>query len=291
MPDSDNPATLRVGTARVTILNAGDLRFHLAEELAVPEAVWRPQHAELFEKPGICPSLSAYIEQGDARILVDVGDYRATVTPGSEYALDGYTPPPGIPTQLARLGAAPEDITHVVITHAHWDHYAGVTTPGASGIDASGQMPTFPLARYCMGAADWADAEMQSALSDPTSLEARTLGALMAQGALHLAEGPELIADGVELLPAPGETPGHLVVRVHAQGETLYIVGDLFHHAIEVEHPDWMVGWADSEAMLATRRWLLQQAHDERALLVAAHIFGAGRIQRVDADTLQWATV
>lgn len=291
MPESGNPATLRVGTARVTILNAGDLRFHLAEELAVPEAVWRPHHAELFERPGICPSLSVYIEQGDARILVDVGDYRATVTPGSEYALDGYTPPPGIPTQLARLGVAPEDITHVVITHAHWDHYAGVTAPGASGETASGQAPTFPLARYCIGAADWADAEMQAALGDPTSLEARTLGALMAQGALHLVEGPESIADGIELLPAPGETPGHLVVRVHSQGETLYVVGDLFHHAIEVEHPDWMVGWADTEAMLATRRWLIQQAHDERAQLIAAHIFGAGRIERVDANTLQWASV
>ncbi|HZC04219.1 MAG TPA: MBL fold metallo-hydrolase, partial [Ktedonobacterales bacterium] len=282
MRDSDVHATLRVGAAQVTMLNAGDLRLRLSEELAVPESVWRPEYADLFERAGVCPSLSAYIELGDARVLVDIGDYRATVTPGSEYALDGYTPPPGIPTQLARLGVAPENISQVVITHAHWDHYAGATTPSDGG-----QAPTFPFARYSMGAADWADAEMQTALRDQTSLEARTLGALMAQGALHLVEGREQIADGVELLPAPGETPGHLIVRVQSEGATLYVVGDLFHHAIEVEHPDWMVGWANAAAMLATRRWLLHNALDERALVIAAHIAGAGRIERTDGDRLR----
>ncbi|HEY7974474.1 MAG TPA: MBL fold metallo-hydrolase, partial [Ktedonobacterales bacterium] len=121
MPDV---TTLRVGAAQVTILNAGNLRLLLSEEMAVPEAVWRPQHAELFEQPSVCPSLSVYIELGAARVLVDANDYRATVTPGSEYALANYTPPPDLPAQLASLGVGPAEISHVVITHAHWDHFA-----------------------------------------------------------------------------------------------------------------------------------------------------------------------
>ena len=65
----------------MTILNAGNLRLHLAEEMAVPEEVWRPNYADLFEPVGVCPSLSVYIEHAGARTLVDIGDYRATVTP------------------------------------------------------------------------------------------------------------------------------------------------------------------------------------------------------------------
>lgn len=278
--------TLQVASARVTILNAGDLRLRLADDTAVPESVWRPQYAELFEQVGSCPSLSVFIELGATRTLVDIGDYRATVTPGSEYALADYTPPPDILIQLASLGVSPSDITDVVITHAHWDHYAGVTTPSNGGV-----APAFPQARYFLGAADWADTSLQTALLDATSLEARTLGALQAQGALHLVAGQERIAEGIEILPAPGETPGHVIVRVRSQGQTLYVVGDLFHHAIEVEHPDWMVTWAEPESMLATRRCLLRQALEEGALLVAAHIAGAGRIERVADGSLRWSSV
>jgi len=64
---------------------------------------------------------------------VDANDYRATMTPDSQYALPDYTPPPAIPDQLTSLGVHPDDITHMVITHAHWDHFAGTTTLADGG--------------------------------------------------------------------------------------------------------------------------------------------------------------
>ena len=279
--------TLAIGDARVTVLNAGDLRLHLAEEMAVPEEVWRPSYADLFEPVGVCPSLSVYIEHAGARTLVDIGNYRATVTPESGYALDDYTPPPAITAQLASLDVAPADISQVVITHAHWDHLRGVTTPGAAG----GYAPTFPQARYALAPpiGRTLNSRRRSRMRD--SLEARTLGALHEQGKLHLVAGREQIAEGIEILPAPGETPGHQIVRVHSNGATLYIVGDLFHHAIEVEHPDWMVTWADPATMLATREWLLRDALAEQAQITAAHIFGVGRIEQSDSGGLRWRGV
>lgn len=282
----DNMTTVRVGDARVTLINAGDMRLILARELDVPETLWRPQYADLFERPDVCPSLSVYIEHQGVRVLVDANDYRATMEPDSQYALPDYAPPPAIPGQLASLGVQPEDITHMVITHAHWDHFAGTTSPADGGY-----APTYPRARYFLGATDWTDAEMQTALQDSTSLEARTLGVLHERGALQLVEGPIQLAEGIDILPTPGETPGHQVVRVQSAGETCYIVGDAFHHAIEVEHPDWMVGWADAEVMLATRRWLLQDALAEHALLTAAHIANFGRITRSDDGGLRWSDV
>jgi glyoxylase-like metal-dependent hydrolase (beta-lactamase superfamily II) len=279
------PMTIQVGEARVTLLNAGDMQARLADELAVPESLWRPHYAHLFERRGLSPSLSVSIAYGDAHVLVDINDYRATVTPESSYAIAGYTPPPPIPAQLAGLGVPPDDVTHVVITHAHWDHFAGTTSPTDRGA-----VPTFPQARYYLGAADWRDAEIQTALQDPSSLEARTLGVLRERGVLQLVEEPLQIAEGIEVLPAPGETPGHQVVRVRSGSDVLYIVGDLFHHPIEVEHPDWMASWADPATMRATRGSILTAAAADDALLIAAHIAAPGRIERTETG-LRWRGV
>ena len=275
--------SLRVGAARVTILNAGDLRLTLKDEMSVPEAEWRPQYAEVFDQPSDCPSQSVYVEYLGVKVLVDANDFRATVTPDDPSAIPGYTPPPPIPIQLAGLGVGPRDIAHMVITHAHWDHFAGTTSPSPSG----DYQPTYPAATYYLGAADWLDTEMQVALGERTSLEGRTLGVLRERGLLRLLEGSEQVAPGVDILPAPGETKGHQIVRVHSEGETAYIVGDLFHHAVEVEHPEWMVNWADAETMSKTRRWLLDQALAENALLIAAHIAAPGRIRKASSG-LRW---
>jgi glyoxylase-like metal-dependent hydrolase (beta-lactamase superfamily II) len=280
MPDLK---AVRVGSARVYILNAGDMRLRLAEEMAVPESEWRPQYADTFDQPALFPSLSVFVQDGDVKVLVDANDYRATVAPDNPYAIPGYTPPPPIPDQLADLGVTSEDITDVVITHTHWDHFAGTTSPASSGHE-----PTFPRARYYLGAADWEDAEMQAALADESSLEARTLGTLYRRGALHLVEQRQPISTAIEIIPAPGETKGHQIVRIHSGGETLYVVGDLFHHDVEVEHPEWMVTWADAESMIETRRWLLEDALAENAYIVAAHIATLGRIERTDHG-LRWS--
>lgn len=275
---------ITVGAARVTILNAGDLVLRLAEEMAVPEEVWRPAHADVLDQRRLFPSQSVFIALPDANVLVDINDYPATVAPDSPYLPPNYTPPPGIVAQLAALGVQARDVTHVVITHAHWDHFAGTTRQVAGGYE-----PTFPNARYYLGAADWTNPETQAALGDSDALEARTLGTLHARGLLKVVEGNRALTGGVEIRHAPGESPGHQVVRVHSEGETLYVLGDLFHDAIEAEHPDWMVTWADPTAMLATRQRLMADALAENARLIAAHIPAVGRLMREGAG-VRWVS-
>lgn len=280
----DTMRSIQVGAARVTLVNAGMMTLRLADEFAVPESEWRPAYADLFDQPRLSPSLSALITLNDARVLVDANDYRATISPESEYYVPDYTPPAPVEEQVVSLGVRPEDVTHVVITHAHWDHYAGLTSSREGGA------PMYPHARVYLGQADWEDGETQAGLADPASLESRTLGLLREQGALELLSGPRELTPGVDILPAGGETPGHQIVRVRSQGETLYILGDLFHNEVEVEHPDWMVTWATPALMRASRRWLMDAALAEGALLTAAHIDTVGRLERVGAG-MRWAVV
>jgi glyoxylase-like metal-dependent hydrolase (beta-lactamase superfamily II) len=273
----ETPRTLRVGAAQVSILNAGDLQLRLASEFATPEELWRPQYTDVFDVPALFPSLSALIQLDGVTALVDTNDYQATITPDTEYFIPGYTPPPSIATQLASMGVAPEMVDQLIITHAHWDHFAGVTRAGGNGYE-----PVYPRARVYLGQADWEDAETQTALANPDSLEARTLGAVNARGLLQFVSDTREIAPGITIIPAPGETPGHQIVRIHSGGETIYLLGDLIHHPVEIEHPDWMVTWATPAAMLASRQRLIADALAENALLIAAHIAFPGRLERTE---------
>ncbi|HLG77843.1 MAG TPA: MBL fold metallo-hydrolase [Ktedonobacteraceae bacterium] len=279
MPDYSR--TIQLGTARITIINVGDLTFKLSEVMNVPESEWRPRYAAEFEKPLSFPSQCVHIALPGASVLVDAGDYAVAVELNTPYVPPGYTPPPSLIDQLLERGIAPGDITHVVITHLHFDHYSGTT------IERDGHyVPAFPNARYFVGRADWEDPDIQEALKVPDSLESRTLGVLRTAGVLELVEGDVDLLPAVRILAAPGESPGHQIVRVHSEGQTLCCLGDLYHDPIEIEHPAWMASWANVDMTLASRQRLVEAALAENALLLPAHM-PPGRLERT-AEGTRW---
>jgi glyoxylase-like metal-dependent hydrolase (beta-lactamase superfamily II) len=276
---------ISIGAARVTPLNAGDLVLTLKDELNVPESSWRAAgYAEVFEQRQLCPSQSVLIEADGELTLVDIGDYAATVPADSPWLPRGYTPPPGIAEQIEALGFALGDVRRVVITHAHWDHFAGTTRR-----EGGEYVPTFANAAYVLGRADWESAETQAAIGDLESLEGRTLGVLHRAGALTLVDGDRALSESVRVVGAPGESPGHQLVRVASAGAVLYCVGDLFHAPVEVEHPGWMATWAEPAAMRTSRERLIEAALGEGALLIAAHIAGVGRLEAT-ATGARWVS-
>ena len=269
------PHTITLGDATLTIINVGDMMVDMAEEIGVPESEWRPLYGSDFAGARPYPSQCVHIALSGASILVDAGDYAQALALEPSFLPPGYTPPPGIVEQLSSRGIRPEDITHVIITHAHFDHYDGTT------IERDGlYLPRFPNARVFLGRADWDNPETQEALQDPASLEGRTFGVLYKHDLLELVVSDLDITPEVRIIPAPGESPGHQLVRVHSQGQTFYCLGDLFHHPAEVEHPAWMVKWADTAANLSSRHRLIKAALQERALLLAAHML-VGRIEGI----------
>ena len=256
-----------MGDVTASILNLGDLSFRLADVELSPESEWRPRYGELFDKRLWFPSQSIHLSTPDASILVDAGDYALFASADPSFISDNYVPPSTLIEQLAEIGVGRGDVTHVVITHAHYDHFAGVT------VRADGTYsPTFPRASYLLGRADWDNPEMQKALGERDSAESVSLGVLRASGVLELVDGEKRLTPEVTVLAAPGESPGHQIVRVHSGGQTLYCLGDLFHHAVEVEDIKLMSNWCDAPTNIKTRRELIRAALSEDAVLVAAHM-------------------
>ena len=281
---TDYTRTISLGSTTISVINVGDIRFRLAETISVPESEWRPRYGEIFEQAFTFPSQCVHIALPGASVLVDAGDFALSFPPDSPYFQPGYQPPPGLIDQLREQGIHPGDITHLIITHAHFDHYSGVTTQRDGHY-----VPAFPNAHCFLGRADWENPETQQALQDPDSEDSQTFGVLHRLGLLELVEGSRDLLPAVRIIAAPGESPGHQIVRVHSEGQTLYCLGDLYHHAVEVEQPAWMSGWASREANIASRRALAEAALAENALLVAAHM-PVGRLEPTPTG-VRWVTV
>lgn len=260
-------------------MNSGDSVSTAAEAVRIP-AEHRAPYVAMLEEKYLAPIWSVHIAAPGASILVDPNDYDLVCPPGSPSVPENYHPA-SLDDQLAEIGVNPEGITHVVITHRHFDHYAGVTRSAAG----RGYVPSFPKARHLLGKADWEStdtlrrdaARFGAVLMDPEE-DVRSLGVVRRAGLLDLVEAGREITPEVQVLRAPGETPGHQIVRVHSAGQTLYCVGDLYHHWIEVEHPEWMAPWADPEMNVRSRRAVAEVASSEGATVVAGHM-PVGRIE------------
>jgi glyoxylase-like metal-dependent hydrolase (beta-lactamase superfamily II) len=253
----------QIGNVTVSIISdASGLSTIIKQLDGVPEEVWRHEvEADANGEVRLGYNV-AHVRLGDASILIDLGF--DDPSPTSQWKAPRHLRTPGVPAGLAELGVQPEAITHVLITHAHGDHIAG-----GSVLRNGERVPRYPNARHVLGRADW---EGNPDRNRPDSHAALHLATIDRSGLLELVAGEREIVPGVTLIPAPGESPGHSIVRVQSVGETFYFLGDLFHHPCEVAHLDWVAQGRDAAAMRASRERLVADARATNALLVATHI-------------------
>ncbi len=168
--------------------------------------------------------------------------------------------------QLSIADVKPEDVDTVFFTHAHPDHVGWNLTPEGK--------PTFENARYVMSETDWntfQDPEVQKAL--PMTYVNETLTPLQNLGVLDLINGETQLSDEITVLPAPGHTPGHMVVTISSRGQKAMILGDLMLHPAQVSEPDWAsIFDMDPEQAVATRRKLLGRLEMDAITAAQCHL-------------------
>jgi glyoxylase-like metal-dependent hydrolase (beta-lactamase superfamily II) len=170
---------------------------------------------------------------------------------------------------MTATGLSFEDIDTVITTHAHPDHIGGNTTPEGR--------PAFPKARYFMCREEWdfwtserAERELGEHMAVPLQIARRHLSPTRER--LELIDGKTAIVAGVDAIPAPGHTPGHLALMVSSMGCKLLILSDTVLHPIHLERPEWNAVFDfDPPKVVSTRRLLLEQAAADKALVFAFH--------------------
>ena len=189
-------------------------------------------------------------------------------------------------TNLAAAGVRPEQITAVILTHAHGDHYGGL-------LNVETGSPVFSQATHFVARREfdfWSgDAPDVSGLALPPEVKAGAVaGAKKAFNALKdrwqkVAAGDRLL-DGIELIDAPGHTAGHLAVMFASGSDQVLNFADVAHHqAITFARPEWRFAYdADAAQAVATRRRLFDRAAADRLRVWGTHMPfpSLGRIRR-----------
>ncbi len=184
--------------------------------------------------------------------------------------------------RLADAGLKPEQIDMVMCTHLHMDHVGWFTR-----LDSGRWVPTFKNARHVFSQADYdhflaVDRDPEKGPANAGSFRDSVLPVVEA-GLAQPVPSTHAIDEHLSLSPAPGHTPGTVVIRLSSRGDAALFSGDIVHHVIQVYHPDWnSFACLDAVNARASRRKLLEQAAGTGALVMPAHI-GAPFAMRVDA--------
>ena len=156
--------------------------------------------------------------------------------------------------QLAKLGLEPDDVTHQVVTHTHFDHAGGIGDfPGATLVVQRAERER-PRPMY--DRLPWPDAV-----------------------ASHVIDGDADLCPGIRLLHTPGHTPGHtsVLVSLPQTGPMLLAIDALYLPAV-LERDNFKASWSEGKARASGHR-VARFAREEGAWLIYGH------------DPAQWTTL
>ena len=182
---------------------------------------------------------------------------------------------------LAEQGLGDSDISHVVLSHLHFDHAGGLLS--AWEPDRESDL-LFPNAFFVVGDDNFKRAQSPHH-RDRASFIPGLAEKLEATGRLMLKRGGDRLAVGpltIEFIQSQGHTPGMLVSWIQAPGGTIVYTADLIPGLPWVNLPITMGYDRFAEGLVDEKKLMLDRAVAEDALLVFPHdaAYVAARIER-----------
>lgn len=202
----------------------------------VPKVLWEKQkpadERNRIEMTTNCLLLEsdeivALVDAGIGEKLDDRGRDQFAVAEGGER----------LPDRLAAAGVDPERVTHVLLSHLHFDHCGWSTRR-----EGDHWVPTFPRARYFVQRDELAHAFRPNE-RDRASYDRRNFEPLLAAGLLETFDDELEPLPGVRMRRAGGHSPGMCVVQVDGGGgDHAIFFADLVPTAVHLPTP-WVMGY------------------------------------------------
>jgi glyoxylase-like metal-dependent hydrolase (beta-lactamase superfamily II) len=129
---------------------------------------------------------------------------------------------------LNERGFKPDDITHVIFTHLHFDHSGGATVRNSTG----DIVPLFPNAKYFVQREQFDEASNPHERNSASFLP-ETFMPIYESGQMELLDGNGEILPGIKVVVTGGHARGHQVVEIDFDDFKAVYIGDLIptaHH-------------------------------------------------------------
>ncbi len=222
-----------LGDYKITILNVGQLALDGGAMFGVvPKVLWE-KLLPVDEKNRIPLGLNCLlIEYQDQKCLLDTGV--GTKFSSKHQEMYGIQQSAPIEAYLEPLGLKPKDMTHLMLTHLHFDHAGGTTTFNEDGE----VIPTFESAQTFIHTGEWHDAHHPSPKSKASYLK-ENFQPLKDTGKLTLLEGPSNeIFPGLTLRVTGGHTESHQILTLETTQGGLIYWGDIIptHHHLKIPY-------------------------------------------------------
>ncbi len=242
-----------IGAISVTPVVDSVVRLVPTEAYQKTSAVDWSRHAALLDDDGLLRlALGGYVvRSGNRVILVDAG-----VGPHDRPGKNATMPGGRMLNNLQASGTAPEEITDVVFTHLHVDHV------GWAAVD---DVIIFPNATYRCHQADWDYFTNGGAMGAPEKL------AVVAP-VMECWSRSTTLAPGLDVVEAPGHTPGSSIVVLSDGDERCVLLGDVVHCPAELADDEWeTIGDVDPALARRTATALAREYEGGEITIGAAH--------------------
>ena len=230
----------------------------------VPKTLWQQRTPADPDNRILLGLNTAVIRTGQAVVLIETGIGNKQSAKMQQIHQNQAL----LPASLAAAGIRPEEVTHVLNTHLHFDHCGWNTTLHSDGAVT----PTFPNARYFAAQSEVDHGHLQLD-RDRVSYLSANYDPLLANGQMTLLSprGPAEILPGISVEPYPGHTAGMLAIHIQSAGQHACYIGDLLpttHHL----DPTWVMGFdLDPLTCIAERKRFLAQAIPQQWLVLFTH--------------------
>ena len=180
---------------------------------------------------------------------------------------------PELDAALRHAGITPEDITHVVLTHAHSDHVGGLLREG---------QPSFPKAKILFSRKElayWTNPANRAAASEGARKIFQEMDIILREYGDRVSgiePGTDIWKElpGIQAVDEAGHTPGHIGIRVTGDNKTFVFWADLLHaFAVQADMPSLSSDYDMDPAAAAQKRTdMLRQARAEGWLITGSHM-------------------
>ena len=184
---------------------------------------------------------------------------------------------PTLLESLKRLGLSREDIHMVINTHLHFDHAGGNTMKQGNGAVVA----TFPKAQYFIQHGEFEDAARANERTK-ASYRRDNFTPIAHVNQWEFLRGDTELLPGITAVVTAGHTRCHQGVKIESEGKAAFFLGDLIPTVSHLPLPYIMGYDLFPIQTLETKRWVLDQAFEEKWLLLFEHdpLVQAGRVRR-----------
>ena len=262
-----------LGKWKIKVIESGDFKLDGGAMMgSVPKVLWNKTNPSDNLNRIQLAMRCLLLDDGENIVLIETGigdHYSKKFKDMFDINQQDYS----LSNTLSDYGYSITDITHVILTHLHFDHAGGAVKRESNG----DMKPQFPNAKYYISSKNW-EAALNPNPKDRASYLKENFTCLKDYNVLNILPDNVEILPGINTYVVSGHTSGQQLVVISGNNKKLVFCSDLIPLKSHLKLP-WIMGYdlngsltlKEKKVFLdlaANNNWILYLYHDPEVIAV-----------------------